>query len=80
MDTWSIARLRAATDTRPSKGWILTMTRAELITLASPPCHECATPVQRVENRGTLTKTAGGVSRWTMVCGNKHRVLVEPLM
>ena len=27
------------------------MTRAELIALASPPCHECGAPVQRVEIR-----------------------------
>ena len=57
------------------------MTRAELITLASPPCHECAAPVQRVEIRWHLDEDG----RWRagpgfMVCGNEHRVLVEPLM
>ena len=57
------------------------MTRGELIALASPPCHECAAPVQRVEARWHLDEDC----RWRpgpffLVCGNKHRVLVEPLM
>jgi hypothetical protein len=57
-----------------------TMTRAELIALASPPCHECGNPVQRVETRWLLDKERG----WRpgpsfMVCDNAHRVLVKPL-
>jgi len=57
------------------------MTRAELIALASPPCHECAASVQRVEARWHLDEDY----RWRhgpffMVCGNEHRILVEPLM
>jgi len=56
------------------------MTRAELITLASPPCHECATPVQRVENQWHLDEDGRWRLRCTMVCGNEHRVLVEPLL
>ena len=56
------------------------MTRAELIALASPPCHECDAPVQRIEIRWHLDEDF----RWRpgpyyMVCGNAHRVLVEPL-
>jgi hypothetical protein len=57
------------------------MTRAELIALASPPCHECGAPVQRVETPWHLDEDC----KWRpgpsfMVCGNEHRVLVEPLM
>ena len=56
------------------------MTRAELIELASPPCHECGAPVQRVELRWHLDED----DRWRpgpyfMVCADEHRVLVEPL-
>lgn len=55
------------------------MTRAELIALASPPCHECGGPVQRVEQRWQLT----GDDEWRpgptfLVCADDHRVLVEP--
>ena len=56
------------------------MTRAELIALASPPCHECAEPVQRVESRWHLDEDGKWRLGWVMVCGNKHRVLVEPLL
>jgi hypothetical protein len=57
------------------------MTRAELIALASPPCHDCGAPVQRVETPWHLDEDC----KWRpgpsfMVCGNEHRVLVEPLM
>jgi hypothetical protein len=57
------------------------MTRAELIAAASPPCHECAAPVQRVETRWHLDEDL----RWRpgpsfMVCSNHHRVLIEPLL
>ena len=56
------------------------MTRAELIALASPPCHECGAPVQRVETRWHLDED----DKWRpgpyfMVCGDAHRVLVKPL-
>jgi hypothetical protein len=56
------------------------MTRAELIALASPPCHACGAPVQRVEGRWHLDDD----DRWHpgpyyMVCADEHRVLVEPL-
>jgi hypothetical protein len=55
------------------------MDRADLIELASPPCHECGAPVQRVETRWHHD----GDRRWRpgpcfMVCGYGHRVLVEP--
>ena len=57
------------------------MTRAELIALASPPCRECGTPVQRVEIRWHLDED----DRWRpgpyfMVCADDHRVLVKPLI
>jgi len=56
------------------------MDRAELIALASPPCHECGAPVQRVETRWHLDEDC----RWRpgpyfMVCAEEHRVLVEAL-
>ena len=57
------------------------MNRAELIALASPPCRECGTPVQRVEIRWHLDED----DRWRpgpyfMVCADEHRVLVVPLL
>lgn len=56
----------------------MAMSREELIALASPPCHECGEPVQRVE----LTyETRGNDPGWWpvgyMVCVAGHRVLVE---
>ena len=54
------------------------MTRAELIAMASPPCHECREPVQRVEI-GWRVKGHAPVWIAHMVCGNGHRVLVEPI-
>jgi hypothetical protein len=57
------------------------MNRSELIALASPPCHECGASVQRVEAQWHLDEDY----RWRpgpyfMVCGDGHRVLVEPLI
>jgi hypothetical protein len=54
--------------------------RADLIALASPPCHECGEPVQCVEFRWHLDED----ERWRpgpcfMVCAGQHRVLVEAL-
>jgi hypothetical protein len=56
------------------------MDRAELIELASPPCHDCGRPVQRVEMSYVYTM---GDRDWVpgptyAVCANRHRVLVEP--
>jgi len=56
------------------------MDRADLIALASPPCHECGESVQRVETRWHLDDDRN----WRpgpafMVCPDGHRVLVEPL-
>jgi hypothetical protein len=56
------------------------MDRADLIALASPPCHECGESVQRVETRWHLDQDGN----WRpgpafMVCHDGHRVLVEPL-
>jgi hypothetical protein len=52
----------------------------DLIALASPPCHQCGAPVQRVETRWHLDED----DRWRpgpyfMVCAEQHRVLVEAL-
>jgi hypothetical protein len=63
---------------RPETGAM--MNRADLIELASPPCHECGEAVQRVEMRWHLDDD----SNWRigpafMVCADGHRVLVEPL-
>ena len=56
------------------------MDRAELIAIASPPCHECGESVQRVETRWHLDEDF----TWRpgpcfMVCAEGHRVLVEPI-
>lgn len=56
------------------------MDRSEFYALASPPCDECGTYVQRVEERWHLDEDG----RWRpgpyfMVCGKGHRVLVKPL-
>ena len=56
------------------------MTRADLVALAAPPCHECGATVQRVEagwHRDEDHKWRPGP--WYMVCAGGHRVLVEPL-
>ena len=55
------------------------MTRAELIAAASPPCHECGAPVQRVENPWHLDEDGTWRFRCFLVCSEGHRVLVEPL-
>jgi hypothetical protein len=56
------------------------MTRAQLIALASPPCHECGASVQRVEGRWHLDEdTNWRPGPWFMVCGAGHRVPVKPL-
>ena len=57
----------------------MAFTRADLIDLASPPCHECGAAVQRVESgwhRGPDDHWRPGP--WHMVCGRGHRVLIEP--
>jgi hypothetical protein len=56
------------------------MSRADLIALASPPCHECGVAVQRVETRWHVDEDGN----WRpgpafMVCAGGHRVLIEPL-
>jgi hypothetical protein len=56
------------------------MTRAELIALASPPCHECAEPVQRVEIRWHVDEDGRWRPGYRMVCSNEHRVVVVPLL
>jgi hypothetical protein len=56
------------------------MTRADLVALAAPPCHECGASVQRVEtgwHRDEDDRWRPGP--WFMVCKAGHRVLVEPL-
>ena len=56
------------------------MTRAELIALASPPCHRCGEPVQHVEMPWHLDEDyTWRPGPFFMVCADGHRVLVEPL-
>jgi hypothetical protein len=55
------------------------MDNADLIALASPPCHDCGASVQRVEIPWHLDHER----RWRpgpsfMVCADGHRVLVGP--
>ena len=59
----------------------MTRHRKDLIALASPPCHDCGEPVQRVEMPWHLDEDY----KWRpgpyfMVCADGHRVLVEPLV
>jgi hypothetical protein len=56
------------------------MTRDELIALASPPCHECGSPVQRVETKWHLDEDSVWRLGAVMVCGEHHRVVVEPVV
>jgi hypothetical protein len=57
------------------------MDRSALIALASPPCHECAASVQRVETQWHLDEDFNWrPGPYFMVCGDGHRVLVEPLL
>jgi hypothetical protein len=56
------------------------MTRSDLIALASPPCHQCGQPVQRVEMPWHLDEDyTWRPGPYFMVCADGHRVLVEPL-
>lgn len=57
------------------------MDRAELIALASPPCHECGEPIQRIETGQWVENTDGDwvPSDYYMICANGHRVKVEHL-
>jgi hypothetical protein len=57
------------------------MKKADLVALASPPCHECAASVQRVETRWHLDEDFNWrPGPYFMVCSDGHRVLVEPLV
>ena len=56
------------------------MDRAELVARAAPLCEQCGTSVQRVE----MPWRQDQEGRWAlgpsfMVCGDGHRVLIEPL-
>ena len=56
------------------------MDRAELIARAAPPCRNCGAAVQRVEMPWQLDEEG----QWKlgpsfMVCGDGHRVPIEPL-
>ena len=56
------------------------MTRADFIALASPPCHTCGAPVERVEMPWHLDEDYGWrPGPYFMVCAEGHRVLVEAL-
>ena len=57
------------------------MDRAELIARAAPPCQECGASVERVEIPWRLDEHgAWALGPSFMVCGDGHRVLVEPLL
>lgn len=48
-----------------------------MIAWASPPCHECGDPVQRVEHRNEHLPGGEWVpTNMFMVCANGHRVPV----
>jgi hypothetical protein len=56
------------------------MDREQLIASAAPACHQCGASVQRVEIPWRLDDDGN----WRpgpsfMVCGDGHRVLIEPL-
>jgi hypothetical protein len=54
--------------------------RAELIAAAAPPCHECGASVERVEMSWHHdVDFSWRPGPWFMVCGDGHRVVVEPL-
>jgi hypothetical protein len=55
------------------------MDRDEFIATASPPCHECGHPVERVEIPWMFVDHGRWVPVGTMVCGRGHRVRVEPV-
>jgi len=64
------------------------MESAEMIALASPPCHECGMPVQRCDMiwrkvYGLFSPGEIGSFAWELeahvVCAAGHRVRVEPL-
>jgi hypothetical protein len=56
------------------------MDRAELIARAAPSCRECGESVQRVEIPWHLDEDGNWrLGPSFMVCGDGHRVLVEPL-
>lgn len=55
------------------------MNREELVELASPPCHECGSPIQRVETRWHMNGDGDWVPGPTfMVCRSGHRMEVKP--
>ena len=65
---------------RPPTGASAAVTRADLIAFASPPCHDCGEPVQRVEMPWHLDEDYNWrAGPFFMVCADGHRVLVEPL-
>jgi hypothetical protein len=57
------------------------MDREELIALASPPCHECGAPVQRVDMSWRLDEEyVWRLGPAFMICAEGHRVMVQPLI
>jgi hypothetical protein len=54
--------------------------RSDFIQMASPPCHECGDPVERIEMRWSLNGDGDWVpGPYFMICGKEHRVPVEYL-
>jgi hypothetical protein len=55
------------------------LTRTEFIELAAPPCPECGKPIERTEFTHQRTPDGWRVSGAATVCGDGHRMPVEPL-
>lgn len=53
------------------------MNRAELIALASPPCRDCGEPILRTETAWHLDEDGVWRLTATMVCPERHRVIVQ---
>jgi hypothetical protein len=56
------------------------MDRYALFEQALPACRECGAPVQRVEHSWHVDEDGVWRLRCFMVCANRHRVVVEPLV
>jgi hypothetical protein len=72
---------RDSSDAFPTESDVLMpMNRTDLVALASPPCHDCGAPVQRVEMPWHLDEDYNWrAGPYFMVCTDGHRVLVEAL-
>lgn len=58
----------------------MTLTRAELVEIAAPPCPECEAPIVRTEMPWHLDEDGDWrLGPCHIVCSAGHRTLVEPL-